>query len=81
MVEGRLSPAEKERFYQALPHLLALEALSESPGGGGEAGPELGLVEAYGRYLEERNRKEEALLARFGEVLREVEREALEVGA
>ncbi|MGC8875595.1 exonuclease SbcCD subunit D [Thermus sp.] len=81
LVEGRLSPAEKERFYRALPHLLALEALSEGAEARGEEGPELGLVEAYGRYLEERNRKEEALLARFGEVLREVEREALEAGA
>lgn len=34
-------------------------------------------MEGYARYLEERGRKEEALLERFAEVLAEVEGEAL----
>uniref|UniRef100_A0A7C2FUG2 Nuclease SbcCD subunit D n=1 Tax=Thermus islandicus TaxID=540988 RepID=A0A7C2FUG2_9DEIN len=77
VVEGRLSPAEKEGFYRALPHLLALEAASElAMEERAEGGAELGFVEAYGRYLEEKGRREEALLGLLERVLREVELEA-----
>ena len=79
VVEGRLSPAEKERLYRALPHLLAVEGAGDlpppSPGGA-----EVGLKEAYARYLGERGEKE-ALLERFEEVLKEVESETLAAGA
>ncbi len=46
-----------------------------------EDGAELGFVEAYGRYLEEKGQREEALPGLLERVLREVEREALEAGA
>jgi len=82
VVEGRLSPQEKERLYQALPRLLAIEAAGEVPPPDGNGpGPELGFVEAYAWYLEEKGRKEEALLMRFAQVLEEVEDEALKAGA
>ncbi|WP_114312703.1 metallophosphoesterase family protein [Thermus caldifontis] len=81
VVEGRLSPAVKERLFQGLPHLLAVETAGVWEEGGGALGPELGLVEAYQRYLKERGRQEEALLERFGQVLKEVELEALAPGA
>ncbi|GAB5602088.1 exonuclease SbcCD subunit D [Thermus sp. FJN-A] len=81
VVEGRLSPAVKERLFRDLPHLLAVEAAGVEVEGKGEAGEELGFVEAYGRYLEEKGRKEEALLERFAQVLKEVELEALAPGA
>ncbi|MDM7324031.1 MAG: exonuclease SbcCD subunit D, partial [Thermus sp.] len=80
VVEGRLSPVVRERLFRVLPHLLAVES-------GGDTvpppppNPILDLVEAYGRYLEERGRGEGGLLERFGEVLREVELEALAAGA
>ncbi|TBH21672.1 metallophosphoesterase family protein [Thermus thermamylovorans] len=82
VVEGRLSPAVKERLFQALPRLLAVEtggALAEE--GGGALPEGLGFVEAYGRYLEERGRREEALLERFAQLLKEVELAALAPGA
>lgn len=82
VVEGRLGPEEKERLYRHLPHLLAVEtagALLEEEGE--ERGPELSLLEAYGRYLKERGREEEALLERLAQVLREVELETLAPGA
>ncbi|MFX9657273.1 hypothetical protein ABTO76_19755, partial [Acinetobacter baumannii] len=50
-------------------------------GGDGTLAPELGLVEAYDRYLKERGREEEGLLERFNQVLKEVELEALAPGA
>ena len=81
VVEGRLSPAVKERLFQGLPHLLAVETLGGLEDGEMGSAPELGLVEAYERYLRERGRQEEALLERFGQVLKEVELEALAPGA
>lgn len=82
VVEGRLSPAVKERLFQELPHLLAVEtAGGPEEGGKGTLAPELGLVEAYDRYLKERGREEEGLLERFNQVLKEVEGEALAPGA
>ncbi len=81
VVEGRLSPAVKERLFQGLPRLLALETAGVLEEEGGALGPELGLVEAYERYLKERGREEEGLLERFGQVLKEVELEALAPGA
>jgi exonuclease SbcD len=81
VVEGRLSAAEKERFYRALPHLLAIEGAEDlSPNGGNGGVSELGFVEAYARYLGERDEKE-ALLERFAEALKEVESETLAAGA
>ncbi len=82
VIEGRLSPAVKERLFQALPNLLAVEtagALSEEVQGQG--GAELGLLEAYARYLEEKGRKEEALVGGLKQVLMEVELAALAPGA
>ncbi|BDG16651.1 nuclease SbcCD subunit D [Thermus brockianus] len=82
VLEGRVSPAVKERLFQALPNLLAVEsalALPEELQGQGRA--ELGLLEAYARYLEERGRKEEALVQGLKQVLMEVELEALAPGA
>ena len=81
VVEGRLSPAVKERLFQGLPHLLAVETLGGLEDGEMGSAPELGLVEAYERYLRERGRQEEALLERFGQVLKEVELAALAPGA
>lgn len=82
VVEGRLSPEERERLFRALPHLLAVEAAGAVEAGEGEArGAHLGFKEAYARYLETRGRKEEALLERFVQVLEEVELAALAPGA
>ncbi|WP_278359183.1 metallophosphoesterase family protein [Thermus thermophilus] len=78
VVEGRLSPQVKENLFRALPHLLAVEGAPLQAGEGRrEEVQDLGFVEGYARYLEERGRKEEALLERFAEVLAEVEGEAL----
>ncbi|MEZ0348810.1 MAG: exonuclease SbcCD subunit D [Thermus sp.] len=82
VVEGRLSPVVKERLFQALPNLLAVEGAGVSPEEiQGEGGAELGLLEAYARYLEEKGRKEEGLLQGLKQVLTEVELEALALGA
>ncbi len=81
VVEGRLSPEQKDRLFRHLPHLLAVEAAGALPVvEAGERGPELSLLEAYGRYLKERGREEEALLERLEAVLREVELETLAPG-
>lgn len=80
VVEGRLSPAVKERLFQALPHLLAVETAGEGIVEPPPGLPELGFLEAYRRYLEERGFEEEALLAYFDQVLKEVELEALALG-
>ena len=78
VVEGRLSPQVKENLFRALPHLLAVEGAPLQAGEGRrEEVQDLGFVEGYARYLEERGRKEEALLERFAEVLAEVEGDAL----
>lgn len=77
VIEGRLSPPVKERLFQALPGLLEVQHW------GGEASPvpptqaPPSLVEAYRGYLGLKGREEEALVDRFGQVLEEVEREAL----
>lgn len=82
VVEGRLSPAVKERLFQTLPRLLAVETTGMLEAESKEGwGAELGLVEAYGRYLEERGRQEEGLRERFDQVLKEVELETLTPGA
>ncbi|WP_353511853.1 exonuclease SbcCD subunit D [Thermus sp. LT1-2-5] len=82
VVEGRLSPVVKERLFQALPNLLAVEGAGALPGEfQEEGGAELGLLEAYARYLEEKGRKEEGLLQGLKQVLTEVELEALALGA
>jgi exonuclease SbcD len=79
VVEGRLSAAEKERLYRALPHLLAIEGAGDLPPPP-PGGAHLSLKEAYARYLGEREEKE-ALLERFEEALKEVESETLAAGA
>lgn len=75
---GEAFPQVKENLFRALPHLLAVEGAPLQAGEGRrEEVQDLGFVEGYARYLEERGRKEEALLERFAEVLAEVEGEAL----
>ncbi|WP_234553337.1 metallophosphoesterase family protein [Thermus caliditerrae] len=78
VVEGRLAPVVKERLFASLPRLLSVETSGVLVEEGGEGQTEeAGFVEAYGKYLEERGRKEEALVERFTQVLEEVEHEAL----
>ena len=75
---GGLPRVVDENLFRALPHLLAVEGAPLQAGEGRrEEVQDLGFVEGYARYLEERGRKEEALLERFAEVLAEVEGEAL----
>ncbi|GAA6759493.1 metallophosphoesterase family protein [Thermus oshimai] len=77
VVEGRLSPPVKERLFRALPGLLEVQHFGgEEPLPAPTQGPP-SLVEAYRAYLKAKGREEEGLLARFGEVLEEVDREAL----
>ncbi|GGM91216.1 nuclease SbcCD subunit D [Thermus composti] len=82
VVEGGLSPSVKEGLYRALPHLLAVEAAGVAPREAQEEGAvPPSLAEAYRDYLRAEGREEEALWERFVQVLREVELEALALGA
>ncbi|MGQ9691885.1 MAG: metallophosphoesterase family protein [Thermaceae bacterium] len=75
LVEGDLPPVLQERLYRELPGLLDIQPV-QSPQEGASEAPveEMGdVVEAYGRYLEERGRLKPELLDRFRQVLMEVE--------